>query len=162
MSVVCSGAQQIRVVRGFHRFRRNGTRAPGRCARSPATDLGQCQWVTGPINKFIDVGCLLGRTTDTAAHSKATKTIAAISFRQCRNGCRHGRWGRKSSHGLAASVRPVRPAPPKIQCQCSRAVPSEPVENSYNSELRRISCFPSHSGHRAVLHRSRSENLRSA
>jgi len=36
----------------------------------------------------------------------------------------------------------------------------EPVENSDNSELRRISCFLSHSGHRAVLHRSCSETLR--
>ena len=32
-----------------------------------------------------------------------------------------------------------------------------PVENSDNSELRRIFYFPSHSGHRAVVHRSRSE-----
>jgi hypothetical protein len=32
-----------------------------------------------------------------------------------------------------------------------------PVEDS---ELRRISCFPSHSGHRAVVHRSRSETCR--
>jgi hypothetical protein len=32
-----------------------------------------------------------------------------------------------------------------------------PVEGS---ELRRISCFPSHSGHRAVVHRSRSETCR--
>ncbi len=51
-------------------------------------------------------------------------------------------------------------APPKIQCRCSRAVPSEPVENSDNSELRSISCFLSHSGHRAVVHRSRSETCR--
>jgi hypothetical protein len=31
------------------------------------------------------------------------------------------------------------------------------VENSDNSELRRTSCFPSHSGHRTVVHRARSE-----
>jgi hypothetical protein len=36
----------------------------------------------------------------------------------------------------------------------------EPVENSENSELRGISCFPSHSGHRGVVHRSRSETRR--
>ena len=51
-------------------------------------------------------------------------------------------------------------APPKNQCQQSGAVPLEPVENSENSELRRISCFPSHSGHRGVVHRSRSETCR--
>ena len=31
---------------------------------------------------------------------------------------------------------------PADGCQCSRAAPSEPVENSDNSELRRISSFP--------------------
>src|SRR5262249_1043230 len=41
----------------------------------------------------------------------------------------------QNSRGLAASARPER-APPKIQCQCSYAVPLEPVENSDNSELR--------------------------
>ena len=33
---------------------------------------------------------------------------------------------------------------------------SASVENLENSELRRIFCLPSHSGHRAVVHRSRS------
>jgi hypothetical protein len=47
------------------------------------------------------------------------------------------------------NARPMR-APPKNQFHCSHAVPSEPVENSDNSEIRRIFCFPSHSGHRGL------------
>jgi hypothetical protein len=92
-------------------------------------------------------------------------SVVCSGARQIKNGPGLGRGRLRFTHAFtklpgASGVRPADARTTKKSMLASGPVPLEPVENSENLELRGISCFPSHSGHRGVVHRSRSETRR--
>jgi hypothetical protein len=97
---------------------------------------------------------LFGRTADKAKERPRNRRGPSAIYARVYKSSQGQRAPGRCAHHQKINVSNRGPFPPELVLSTARAGPVE------DSELRRISCFPSHSGHRAVVHRSRSETCR--